>query len=352
MCDFEVSKCDLFSFLFFLMIRRPPRSTLFPYTTLFRSSALGCYNVLRRGRRSLRPWHPAQRRITSSGRCTLLTFNVTLGSRADDGLLAQRESFVEQDMKIAFFTASHLLQSDASDTRYVYQTLRPHFDVEVFDQPNAVLCRTCDVVFTRFPLPLNRPFLRELERYPDKLVVNNPTAQLEHSKRHLLSFPALTAPTIISASFAEIRQFVRTHRTVVFKPLDRHKGIGVTKVDVHATTENELRSFVADYVAEFGTPVVQEYISDVVTVGDKRINIIWFEPVSAVVTLPAPGSFICHEAAGGSAYPATITDRDREIIAAVMPFLRDTGIFWAALDIIGPYLGDIHLLTPALVLRA
>src|SRR2546421_7350773 len=27
------------SFLFFLMIRRPPRSTLFPYTTLFRSDA-------------------------------------------------------------------------------------------------------------------------------------------------------------------------------------------------------------------------------------------------------------------------------------------------------------------------
>src|SRR5687767_15335956 len=27
----------LFSFFFFLMLRRPPRSTLFPYTTLFRS---------------------------------------------------------------------------------------------------------------------------------------------------------------------------------------------------------------------------------------------------------------------------------------------------------------------------
>src|SRR2546429_5343877 len=38
------SDCIVFStmsilFFFFLMIRRPPRSTLFPYTTLFRSSA-------------------------------------------------------------------------------------------------------------------------------------------------------------------------------------------------------------------------------------------------------------------------------------------------------------------------
>src|SRR5947209_15493184 len=31
--------CLLFSFFFFLMIRRPPRSTLFPYTTLFRSQS-------------------------------------------------------------------------------------------------------------------------------------------------------------------------------------------------------------------------------------------------------------------------------------------------------------------------
>src|SRR5438270_4179529 len=31
--------CSILSFFFFLMIRRPPRSTLFPYTTLFRSPA-------------------------------------------------------------------------------------------------------------------------------------------------------------------------------------------------------------------------------------------------------------------------------------------------------------------------
>src|SRR2546429_4635594 len=39
----------LLSFFFFLMIRRPPRSTLFPYTTLFRSQAF----CLLRGRHLL-----------------------------------------------------------------------------------------------------------------------------------------------------------------------------------------------------------------------------------------------------------------------------------------------------------
>src|SRR2546425_7623421 len=52
----------LYLFFFFLMIRRPPRSTLFPYTTLFRSlnwlrlpsSRLGRRG--RKGSRPLRPW--------------------------------------------------------------------------------------------------------------------------------------------------------------------------------------------------------------------------------------------------------------------------------------------------------
>src|SRR2546430_11951018 len=38
MCAFNSSLCSIRCFFFFLMIRRPPRSTLFPYTTLFRSS--------------------------------------------------------------------------------------------------------------------------------------------------------------------------------------------------------------------------------------------------------------------------------------------------------------------------
>src|SRR5438876_7387807 len=41
----------LFLFFFFLMIRRPPRSTLFPYTTLFRSQAMQSATAMRRSHR-------------------------------------------------------------------------------------------------------------------------------------------------------------------------------------------------------------------------------------------------------------------------------------------------------------
>src|SRR6266536_4951965 len=42
MCSPSCDTLFSFSFFFFLMIRRPPRSTLFPYTTLFRSSVRSC----------------------------------------------------------------------------------------------------------------------------------------------------------------------------------------------------------------------------------------------------------------------------------------------------------------------
>src|SRR5258707_13375687 len=54
-----------YSFFFFLMIRRPPRSTLFPYTTLFRSR--GTVGSGLSGRRSARA-RPRRERATLSAR--------------------------------------------------------------------------------------------------------------------------------------------------------------------------------------------------------------------------------------------------------------------------------------------
>src|SRR5471030_3392311 len=50
-------------FFFFLMIRRPPRSTLFPYTTLFRSRPLRRANLAGFTGRS-QPRHPGDRKST------------------------------------------------------------------------------------------------------------------------------------------------------------------------------------------------------------------------------------------------------------------------------------------------
>src|SRR5438034_10089123 len=57
-CVIYLSRLFL-SFFFFLIIRRPPRSTLFPYTTLFRS---GCLSAARPPGEEIRPAVPDEAR--------------------------------------------------------------------------------------------------------------------------------------------------------------------------------------------------------------------------------------------------------------------------------------------------
>ncbi|MBT8489367.1 MAG: glutathione synthase, partial [Gemmatimonadetes bacterium] len=85
---------------------------------------------------------------------------------------------------------------------------------------------------------------------------------------------------------------------------------------------------------------------------DKRINVFGFEVISAVTTRPAEGSFICHESSGGTAHADEISARDEHIVSEVLPFLREHDIWWAGIDVIGPYLGEINITTPTMIRRA
>src|SRR5438552_8614423 len=55
---------DIF-FFFFLMIRRPPRSTLFPYTTLFRSISVSGIIAMTEGRNPVHVWKERSEEHTS-----------------------------------------------------------------------------------------------------------------------------------------------------------------------------------------------------------------------------------------------------------------------------------------------
>lgn len=256
-------------------------------------------------------------------------------------------------MRIVFYTAEHLLTSETSDTRYVHDGLARHFDVYSVFRPDASQCLAADIVFCRFPKPVNTVFLHQLTGVGEKLIINNPSAQLRFgTKRNLLRFPELTMPTLISTSASEIAQFAAEYGQIVFKPLDKHKGQGVQKIDSATLTRRGLEDLITGYTGKFGTPVVQPFFDSIRAVGDKRINIFRFEPVSAVVTLPPDGSFVCHEAAGGSTFPAEITEHDASIIREILPFLREHDIWWAAIDVIGPYLSEINIATPSMIERA
>ncbi len=256
-------------------------------------------------------------------------------------------------MKVALYTTTELMADPGSDTRYAYEGLKRHFDVAVYHESDPRLCHDADVVFSRFSLPRKPSFVAGLAEYSDKLVINDPRAQLRYgTKRTLLDFPGLTAPTLISESIPALKKFAARHGTVVIKPVDAQKGEDIRRIDAHELSDADLEARLRGFVTRRGTSVLQAFIDGVEAIGDKRINIFGFEPISAVVTFPAEGSFICHESSGGRAFAAEINDSDRAILEVVIPFLKEHNVWWAGVDIIGPYLGEINIMNPSMIERA
>ncbi len=259
-------------------------------------------------------------------------------------------------MRIAIYAdRDHFARFEGGDTSYLHDALSSCFDVSLHWSPDANLSRSADVVFVRFPRARPAPiqFLRDLRVRCNKLIINSPeTLQRFRSKHHLRLFPDLTVPTIITRSHETILRFARKHGVIVLKPLEGHGGEGIVRIDYDAEGKSGLRDLVEEHTVRYGTPVVQPFIERIREWGDKRINVFAHEPISAVRTLPAADSFICHRSAGGREVPTEVSNGDTAILDRILPFLRENHIWWAGIDVIGPYLGEINVASPMMIRRA
>jgi len=258
-------------------------------------------------------------------------------------------------MRISIYADRAQIHSSSGDTSYLLDALDACFDVTLHTEPDSEACRQADVIFVRFSRSTPPPtrFLHDLRGHKDTLFVNPPESLLSFaSKRHLLLFPHLTVPTIITRSRPRILRFARRHGVIVLKPLNGHSGKGIIRIDCASKGEDEAWAAVRDHIDRIGTPVVQAYVDQVREWGDKRVNIVAYEPISAVRTLPADDSFICHRSVGGREVPAQLSAQDLAILNDVIPFLRSHRIWWAGIDIVGPYLGEINLSSPMMIRRA
>ncbi|MGB0719681.1 MAG: glutathione synthase, partial [Bdellovibrionales bacterium] len=91
--------------------------------------------------------------------------------------------------------------------------------------------------------------------------------------------------------------------------------------------------------------IVQKYLPEI-TKGDKRIIVVEGEPIAALLRVPQSRSARANLAAGGSAAIGQITDRDREICAALKPALIERGLVFVGLDVIGDYVTEINPKSP------
>ena len=93
-------------------------------------------------------------------------------------------------------------------------------------------------------------------------------------------------------------------------------------------------------------PVIAQKYLPQVRAGDKRIILIDGQAAGAVNRVPARGEARANLHAGARAEKATLDARDREICETIGPVLKDKGLIFVGIDVIGGYLTEINVTSP------
>ncbi|MCR4377823.1 MAG: glutathione synthase [Rhodospirillales bacterium] len=207
---------------------------------------------------------------------------------------------------------------------------------------------TLDVVWLRQDPPFDMAYLTTtylLERLqPKTLVVNNPMeVRGNPEKLYIAQFPDLIPPTLISRDTAAIRAFREKHGDIIVKPLYGNGGWGVFHI---APGDENLNTLLEMHMAASREPLVVQAYIPAVRQGDKRIILIDGEPKGAINRVPPEGEARSNMHAGGTPQPCTLNKRDLEICAAIGPDLRQRGLLFAGIDVIGGYLTEINVTSP------
>jgi len=178
----------------------------------------------------------------------------------------------------------------------------------------------------------------------DVLIINNPVAVRNAPEKLLVThFGDLMPPTLITRDVEAIRAFREEHDDIIVKPLHGNGGAGVFKIPGE---DENLNSLLELFLGLNGEPfVIQQYLPDV-RAGDKRIILINGEPRGAVNRVPAEGEARSNLHVGGKAVATTLTEREDYICGAIGPFLRDNGMVFVGIDVIGDYLTEINVTSP------
>ncbi len=179
-------------------------------------------------------------------------------------------------------------------------------------------------------------------------VFNRPRALRDiNEKLYTAWFPQCMPPTLVTRDGARLRDFLARHGDIIVKPLDAMGGESVFRV----TTDNPNVNVIFEVMTGRGRrfAMAQRYLPEI-SEGDKRILLIDGEPVPyALARIPAPGETRANLASGGQGVGIPLSDRDRWICAQVGPRLREMGLLFVGLDVIGDYLTEINVTSPTCI---
>ncbi len=208
---------------------------------------------------------------------------------------------------------------------------------------------TMDAVFMRTDPPVNDAYLYAtyILDYIDQnktLVINNPAGiRSANEKMYALQFSECIPETIVSADKQVIRQFVEAKDATILKPLGNKAGEGILFLQ---SGDRNFNSIVELSTLQGQVPVmVQNYLPQAKE-GDKRIILLNGEPIGALNRLSSGSDFRNNMATGGTVAQTTITPREQEICSHLAAKLRQDGLIFVGIDVIGGYLTEVNVTSP------
>ncbi len=191
-------------------------------------------------------------------------------------------------------------------------------------------------------------YLLEQAQMGGSLVVNHPRSLRDANEKVFAThFPQCTTPTLISRRQEQLRAFAAEHETVILKPLEGMGGASIFKVSSNDPNTSVILETLTDHGRRYA--MAQRFIPEI-SKGDKRILLIDGEPVPyALARIPASGELRGNLAAGGSGVGVKLSERDYWICNQVAPKLREMGLIFVGIDVIGDYLTEINVTSPTCI---
>lgn len=223
----------------------------------------------------------------------------------------------------------------------------------ILDKPQTVPLHELDAALMRKDPPFDMEYiystyLLEMAEKEGLLVVNR-SESIRGCNEKLFAtwFPDYTPETLVTRDMERIKTFHDQQKRIVVKPLDGMGGSMIFQIKEGDTNRNVILETITDYGKR--TVMAQRFLPEFKQ-GDKRILIIDGEPFPhALARIPAEGEGRANLAAGGSYKGVDLTIREFEICKHIAPILKEKGLMFVGLDVIGDYITEINVTSPTCI---
>ena len=206
-------------------------------------------------------------------------------------------------------------------------------------------------VFIRQDPPYNMEYVSSLHlleqvRGSTKFINHPKGIRNAPEKISMLSYKKIIPPTIITRAKKEINDFIKQNGKCVIKPLYGNGGESIFLLDKQDENYNQI---IERFIDQLKEPfIIQKFLPEIKH-GDKRIILVNGEPIAALRRIPKNNEIRSNIHVGGNCEAVKISRQDLNICKEIRGFLKDEGLFFVGIDVIGKYLTEINVTSPTCI---